>query len=158
MIAQDSIPIAIAFMVAYVGWLQLRTARAKFRLDLFDKRIDCFNATRGVFAAAHFQDGIQSEYSAFLTVLPKSEFLFDKDVSGYLKIVNAKVQQLRMTGVKLRANTERSQICNSSLGRAEHDAVARQLIVEQAEIVSWMGEQDDRCRAVFKPYMAFGKW
>jgi len=36
-------PLAIAAMVAFVAYQQWRTARAKLRLDLFDRRYDLYN-------------------------------------------------------------------------------------------------------------------
>jgi len=155
-ILQGCIPVVIAGMVAWVGWRQLKTARAKFNLDLFQHRMECFNATWNVLSEAHHFEEPTKCLEAFLDMIPKGEFLFGADVARYMNLIRENIQRSRTIGALMRAN---SKMIESTEAYGARDALGKSTVAlmnEQQEIVKWMLDQALPCKAVFASYMSFG--
>src|ERR1022692_3357511 len=97
-ISTGLIPLAVTIFVAYLGARQYWAARAKFNLDLFDKRFECFKATWAVFSEAHQHEEVPPQVAAFREIIPKVQFLFGKDVLAYVDLVDDKIKKMQANG------------------------------------------------------------
>jgi hypothetical protein len=75
----------IAAFVAYIGWLQWRTAEEKVRLDLFDRRFALYDELRAI-VDQYGSGGVnQTEYLKFKAVSSRARFLFGPEVTSFLE-------------------------------------------------------------------------
>ena len=83
----------LSVAIVIIAWLQLRVARNKLRLDLFDRRYKVYEATR-----AFLRDSVQTsaQLQHFLSVFndetSNAEFLFRTDVVNYLAQIRNEAQ------------------------------------------------------------------
>ena len=132
--------IFIALLVAAVGWYfahqQTKIAKAKLRLDLFDKRFAVFNATRSLMGAATAHGNVTNEEElAFLVGTIDTEILFDDELAAYITEIRRHVGVLQA-----------------------HNAMAKGPEVGKAEIgrlkeVQWFSAQIDALSEKFKPFL-----
>ncbi len=77
--------VTIAAIVAFIAWLQWRTAREKVVLDLFDKRFAMYDEMRAV-VTRYTQHGIDDAgYNQFLRASSRAQFLFGPEVKVFLE-------------------------------------------------------------------------
>ena len=80
----------IACGVAYVAYQQYLLGRAKFKLDLFEKRFAVFDATRKLLGAmASDGPGELEKVHEFRVAVTDAQFLFCSDVTDYLNEIDS---------------------------------------------------------------------
>ena len=132
----------IALGVAGITLNQYRVAKAKLKLDLFDRRYAVFRkvwetlsaiTTKG---ASALEDGL---YTPFNNILPDTEFLFGKDMYDYVAELASKWSQLK------------------ALEKAEGHPTSRP--PEREAIENWFHAQaSSGAKAKFSRYLDFEKW
>jgi hypothetical protein len=87
---------ALSLAVGFVTWAQLRVARNKLRLDLFDRRWRVFEATsKFVNAISNDPRNVGSYLNDFKSGTSNAEFLFDSDVVDYIKLVRERAVDMQ---------------------------------------------------------------
>ncbi len=82
---QAAVTAIVAVAALVIAWRQYQTARAKLRLDLYDKRYQVY------LALVEFIDDLQgrvipdAEYTAHVRKLEQMQFLFDKPVDQWVR-------------------------------------------------------------------------
>jgi hypothetical protein len=81
-------------VAAWIAFNQWKTANNKLKFDLFDKRMEIYNRTREFLAKTVREgNGDFSDSLHFLHSVDSAKFLFDKEISEYMrKIYNQSVQ------------------------------------------------------------------
>jgi hypothetical protein len=132
----------VGLIVGYIAWQQWQVAKAKLRLDLFDRRYKVFDATRKFLVVivknARFDD---SQLLDFCAGTSDTEFLFGRDVVDYLT-------QIRTRALDARAHHEELQA--TPVG----DERSRRVHAKQDQIL-WLGEQLGTMTKTFSPYLGF---
>lgn len=92
----STIALAALLITAYFAWKQWSTARDKLRLDLFDKRYAYFVVFREfMISVIQHGDATNDDLQKFWQGMIGAEFVFDKDVAGYIESVRKRAQTLR---------------------------------------------------------------
>ncbi len=139
--------IATVFLGIVASWIavqQLRLARHRFRLDLFDRRYKIFDATRSflsvILREATFKDSNLFEFYAGTS---DTEFFFGPEIVAYLFDIRKRALDMRLSQKKyerLPVGEERSRLVD-----AEHQEAA------------WLNDQIVAITVVFRPYLSFSK-
>ncbi len=133
-----------ASTVAWIAYQQHETARAKLRLDLFDRRMKVYEAViallRHVFQNA---DAKLEEIYRFTQDTSNAPFLFGPEIETYLEL-------LRKNAVRVR--TLRSRLSESGLGVGEE---RNKVVEEDSKLLIWFGDQFDVAQKTFTPYLDF---
>ena len=135
----------VACGLAYIAYQQFQLARAKFKLDLFEKRIAVFNATRRL-VGAMVSDGpgeLEKVYE-FRVAVADAPFLFDVDVTGYLDEIDNRAVDLGAL-VKRMKQPPAGVDMNS-------------LIDKEAAAQTWFKNQLLEMKAKFMPYLGLHTW
>ena len=137
--------IFIGLFVAWVAFQQYRLGRAKFKLDLFDKRYAIYKATQ------RFLSHILKEARMDLKKLwefrgdtQNAVFLFDNDIPKYLDEIDKKALKLWETKEEYKEmpkGDERSKLCR------DESQLCHELIKKLPEL-----------KVVFGKYLKFRKW
>lgn len=81
----------IAIITTYIAIQQYKNNRAKLRHELYEKRLVIYKGVIRLIRTARFAERIQPEDTmAFATVKSESRFLFGKDVTDYISILDDK--------------------------------------------------------------------
>ncbi len=143
-ILQACIPVVIAAMVAWVGWRQLVTAKAKLNLDLFEKRMDVFEIVLGALTHGAAQRAVpEPELREMLEAAPSARFLYGESVDAYIQEIAQKNFELN------RLLVERHKAGNI-MNSPEHQAVMT--------CQMWFAAQRVECVKLFEPFLSFEKW
>jgi len=120
--------LVIGIVAAYIAFRQYRVARAKLKLDLFEKRFIIFHQTWVILFETVRSGTREKNYglgTPFNNFLPEAAFLFGKDVENYLNNATKKWTELHAleaesngVGVDRVANTAKA---------SEHDEVEREV-------------------------------
>jgi hypothetical protein len=82
-ITASILTVTIAAIVAFIAWLQWRTADEKVVLDLFDKRFAVYEELRnGIYPA---RSGDQNAVLGFKVATLRAQFLFGAEVTTFLE-------------------------------------------------------------------------
>jgi hypothetical protein len=137
--------IATLSVTGYIAWQQMRTAKNKFRLDLFDRRFPVFEAAmKFVSIAAQKGDVSEEARQEFLIATRGVEFLFDRKIQDYCdKLINEAVNLHH--GFKLK-DLPRS-------GAPEQDAKHIKRIETWSERAQWFNEQVEEVPKRFGPFL-----
>lgn len=77
-------PLIVSVGVGYVAWQQWQTARHKLKLDLFDRRLRVYQATKDLVNTMMLHGRISDEeLGRFYADIRGAEFLFDSDLRSY---------------------------------------------------------------------------
>lgn len=114
--ALSFITLLLAAIVAWIGYQQYILARARFKLDLFDKRFAVYKATQKflsiILGAARFE---MEEFWEFRRDTQDAPFLFRNDIVEFLDAIDKTALNLR-TAAKcyehLPAGDERTRLVN----------------------------------------------
>ena len=152
----------IALIVAGVGsgiaYRQYRVARAKFNLDLFDKRMECFKVTWNVLSMGPYTVETMHELTDFYAVRAKAAFLFGSDITEYLDDIERKICKARGNSVMMKANQQSINIAPTPEARHALGQLTVGLFKEEQEIIRGLISDGDNCKAIFSRYMSFGEW
>jgi len=143
------IALVVGIAGAYIALRQYKTARAKLKLDLFDRRYEIFMATW-----AHLSSIVQNgpepkggESSAFEILkkfrnnIPQASFLFGNDIEIYLDEIHEK--QMEAWELRMKYDT-------SSLTQRE--------IVRKTELTNWFLDESRDAKERFRPYLDLRSW
>lgn len=139
------VALVIGLLAALIAWNSYRVARAKFRLDLFDKRYEVFDHL-WVFLSTH-QDGASVDSPSFANMsnaIPKAHFLFGGEIGRLFQHFQDLQQDLDH---------------NLRLLKTENNEEKRKPL--QDAIVKQHKEKEDALnslRDTFRPYLGFKKW
>jgi hypothetical protein len=135
----------VACGLAFIAYQQFQIARAKLKIDLFEKRIAVFNATRQMLGAM-VSDGpgeLEKVYE-FRAAVAAAPFLFDDDVIAYLEEIDSRA-------VDLRAIVKRIEKPSTN---GDRDS----LIDKEAAVQIWFKNQLLEITAKFMPYLGLHTW
>jgi hypothetical protein len=143
-ILQGCVPVAIAAMVAWVGWRQLATARAKLKLDLFEKRLAIFDITwEALSKASRSEITHPNELIPLHNKVPEAAFLFGTGIGGYLETIKSRIAE--------------QQVCLLQLH--ERGPYATQELTDKIKALqAWFHEECLGVKAKFAPYLNFDSW
>lgn len=137
--------IATAFLGLVASWIavqQLRLARHRFRLDLFDRRYKVYDATRTFLSTilrnATFTD---VELFQFYSGTSDSDFLFGPELVDYLA-------QIRRRAVDMRLHQKKYEHLPIGYERSQH------VDAEHMELL-WLNDQILAMTKIFIPYIGF---
>jgi hypothetical protein len=132
----------IALAVAWIALNQYRVAKAKLKLDLFDRRYAVFRKVWETLTpiamngASTLEDGL---YTPFNNILPDTEFLFGKDMYDYVAELASKWSLLM------------------ALEKMEDRPTSRPADIKNLK--EWFHEQaSSGAKAKFTKYLDFEKW
>jgi hypothetical protein len=126
--------------VAWIAFVQTRTARAKFNLDLYDKRYAIFEVARKYLQRLLNEGIFEEDLRSYDIGVAGAIFLFDNDVNIYL-------DALRRRSMNLTALTH--QMVSLDADSSERDELSNQVDVWLAD---FKGEHSRLIKA-FMPYL-----
>ena len=139
------VTVLIAAFASYIAYRQWVLGREKFKLDLFEKRFAVFAATRKflthVLTAANVSIEQLFEYRAGIA---EGTFLFDDDITDYLKSIDEKA---------LRLHTTMEVMASLPVGDDRARASA-----EASDLIRWLTDQLPELKIRFAPYLKFRTW
>jgi hypothetical protein len=130
---------AIALLAAVIGVLQWRTAHQRAVLDLFDRRMQNYDALNAAIAEI-MREGTASFESvvAFSRAADRARFLFGKDVSPYLQQTRDLIVNLRKAELAARSEDDEKRAKGADL---------------EAECLTTITEFYEEFFAMVRPYM-----
>ncbi|MDA8119039.1 MAG: hypothetical protein M0Z85_03105 [Gammaproteobacteria bacterium] len=139
------LPVFIIGLIAtYIAWRQHETAKAKLKMDLFDKRYAIFERTWRFLSDIARTEEPKGLLSDFSNLIPQAGFLFGPAVSEYLEEVSSRNTKLWSIDDRARKNGN----------VVEPDDVDARL-----ELMEWFAVQAVRgAKSVFEPFLNFEKW
>ncbi len=139
------VTILIGAFATYVAYRQYRTARAKFKLDLFEKRFQVFASARRfltkILQKANTDLDALFEFRAGVA---EASFVFSTDMTTYLDEIDRRA---------LRLHTLHEQMNPLPAGE-ERTALAGTISQE----LQWLTGQLPELKKRFSPYMEFSRW
>ena len=144
--------IVVAGIAAYVAWKQWKLAaevyevnRAKFRLDLFDKRWTLYDALWEFLSTPSEHPDANALRVAVRNLLPQFYFLFGTEIGDFAK------QSLEQSTVRRQLEAELDRM----------DALHPDWFAKTAELVTvsqWFAANSAGLRPRFSRYMDFSTW
>jgi hypothetical protein len=138
--------LVIGLIAAMIAYNQYRVARAKLKLDLFDRRYAIFLEIWRILSEVVSQ-GVQRTgglSTPFNNFIPQSAFLFGPDIEAYL---NKAVSQWALLWA-IQARTQG----NGNIVQAAD-------IAKQAELMRWFFEEASHgAKRIFGEYLEFKHW
>lgn len=133
----------IAIIAAWIAYSQWKTARRKLKLDLFEKRLEVYDAARTAIGQIIVHGKVSAEVeSAYLMGIAGAKWLFDKKMVEYLN------QELWMIISKLHA-VQAEQI---GAPQEERRAAVQKQFAVLEEINTQLQSIDSR----FYPFLSLG--
>lgn len=145
------INVPIAALLAFVAWQNYKISHASFyiqkdklRLELFEKRLQIFEACQKLFSSVTIEGRATSAMlSPFLRDSANAEFLFGKEIAEYVDEVHEKILRLfqvnkRLDDESLPVGEKRTELAN-----------------EAEKLQMWFDEQFERSRKIFRKYLHF---
>jgi len=140
-----TIQLIIATYVAYVGVQQYQLAKAKFKMDMFQKRFDIFKAVEVYIGETiNNKKGTWETLTKFNDSTETASFIFDDDVMKLINDLDNKGRNLIVLQEQfepLPVGPERSELF------AKKDKIMMQLWDIKPKLKDW-----------FNPYLKFSKW
>jgi hypothetical protein len=134
----------IAGIVAYIAYRQHRTEKSRLKLDLYDRRLQTFQA--GMEFIAHVVQNVDADDQALAAVNRarlEGLFLFPEGVVEYFSTLHDK-------GVDLRCINKALDGGNLPVGQER-----AQKTHEQGELVKWFARQFKELQGKLRPHMGF---
>jgi len=133
----------VGAVLAVIAFLQFKVAHDKLRLELFDKRYKVYDATRRFLSVilrdATFKD---SDLFEFYAGTSDAGFLFDTEVSEYLKQIRERALDMRL---------------KHTLYQSKHGEERTRMIDIEHEHLIWLTDQLTAMAKVFAPYLSYAK-
>lgn len=137
----------IAMIAVYFAYQQHRTARDKLRLDLYSKRFAVYHGLRDLIAIVVRDASVElSDINSFSATTLEATFLFEDEISEYLRAVRSCAIDLRSLRDKLDGPG------SFPVGR-ERSAAAE----AEGQLLRWFTEQGEAARNLFSKYLRFGE-
>jgi hypothetical protein len=138
----------VAFVIggiaAYIAWRQHETAKAKLKLDLFDKRFAVFEQTWKFLSETIQSASELTLNSDFTNVIPQASFLFGPDVETYLRDISSKRTDLWVIYAKMKSSG---------------DVMVPEDISRHTELMAWFHDEASKgAKQVFTPWLNFHDW
>ncbi len=138
------VTLGIGLLATYVAWHQYEVAKAKLKLDLFERRLAIYNSTYNFLLKILDTNLSISDLNTFSMEVDKASFLFGDDVRFYLDRVSKKASQLQAIHIRSRAN---------------NNLILHNDILPNTELSNWAIEQRlGGARTVFEKYLSFQAW
>jgi hypothetical protein len=155
-------PLVIGLALAYVAFRQWRTAKAKVRLDLFDRRFSVYMGARNLLNDLIGTNGFKPEVlEAHRSKLAESRFLFSSDVWKFTDELWNKAYKLQR--IKNDMVVQGKVISESQVGQGTApgsidaaEGKIRTLGAEETELHEWFRQENNRLVDRFKDYLDFG--
>ena len=133
----------IARAQALIAAQQERHAAVRLQHDLFERRIEVFNAIRDVFAEVAQRNNVSDEaWFTFMRGVETTDFLFDQEISGYVADLRNRVARLRHAAARL---------ADTNLPVGPERSEFAQIRSDQS---IWLTNQSDFIVSKFKPALA----
>ncbi len=132
----------VAILGIAIGVRQWRTAQNKLKLDLFENRLEIFEATQTAIASVHTKGGpSHSAVLSFAAATASARWLFNKQIADYLhQELGKRLDELRILGEEL-----------DELGP---DDDRRGLVDQRAEQRKWITKQFPIIEEMFSPFLS----
>jgi hypothetical protein len=149
------VTLIIGTIAGLITFRQYQVARAKLKLDLFEKRITVFNKTwQDVVDTVMTRDIIGTNYTEeddfptpFSNYRPEAAFLFGKDIDAYMNELSSNWSELH--------NLEHPTV---DADQERPDADGKRL-EKLGVLMDWFVDQaSTRTKAKFSPYLDFANW
>lgn len=138
------VALVVGAIAAGIAFRQWQVARAKFKLDLFDKRYEIFHTVWGELSIMVQSGPIQPASSQLTNLIPLSQFLFGDDIRDYLHEIAKHAAELWAIKVSISANA---------------DIMPPDLAARHAELIDWFYKHaSTECKLQFAPYLDFSNW
>ncbi|MEX8519503.1 MAG: hypothetical protein AB3X44_13415 [Leptothrix sp. (in: b-proteobacteria)] len=138
------VALMVGLVATYIAWKQYATARAKVKLDLFQRRYEIFERTW-----RHLSEAIQTSpgptpFSDFDNFIPQAGFLFGAEVEAYLRNISSKRIELWAIHSKTKSSC---------------DVMAAEDVERHTELMKWFyAEASEGIRRVFAPWLDLKDW
>ena len=142
LVALPYLTLLVAATVAWIGYHQYALAKARFKLDLFEKRFAIYKATEKFLSSSASPS--RDDLAEFRRDTRDALFLFSDDIVKYLEEIG-KAGNYIVTAEAL--------LESSPIGDARTDAVNK-----QAAEIRKLVDKFDELTAVFTPYLRFDRW
>jgi hypothetical protein len=144
--------IVIPVIGAWLAWQQVQIARVKLQHDLYDRRYRVFDAARRLLAEIGVHRSPSEEaVRAFVLGTSDAPFLFDDDLTSYLKDIQRRALEMKSQYQMLHATDSNSMpIIQVGEQRANASNAAN-------EHWLWLVEQLDGTVDKFKPFLKLDK-
>ncbi|RKY04476.1 MAG: hypothetical protein DRP56_09995 [Planctomycetota bacterium] len=137
--------VVLGLFVAWVAFQQYKLSRAKFKLDLFEKRYVVYKATQKLLTHVLQKGDVDlDELFEFRGKTQDAIFLFDKKIPEYLNDIDGKV---------LKLNTLRDQL----EGIPKSD-IRSELCGNMKQLLLSITKELPKLKVVFGKYMNFKEW
>lgn len=137
---------ALALMAGFIAWQQMQTAKAKLKLDLFERRLAVYEGVREYLAVIMRSGATTQEAEmAYLESVQGAKWLFGDKLIGYLN------------------ETLWQNVCRLGCLQSELDGMPAgdersQKIQAKADLKMWFLAQHKELDGWFLPYLEFRKW
>jgi hypothetical protein len=140
---------ALAAIVAFISFRQWAVARAKLRLDLYDRRYKVYEAVKDLHTAFLESEGLTNACVVnFLNRTSDVDFLFDDDVVHYIDKTRRHAQQYLFCVSRM------SQLHND--GRRDSDEFHK-VSGEFQQHLKWLSDEVGNAKKPFFAYLSFKK-
>ena len=134
------VAVVAAFIAGYIAWRQWRTAHERLRLEMFDRRVAVYDATKLLLTKATIHGQVlPDDFQLFYSGIRSAEFLFDGAMRDLI---------MRIANMCVTANIARSQMARSP----EHPRFD-QLIEKEEQVLAFLRNQDQQLERIFAPYV-----
>jgi hypothetical protein len=133
-----------ALLVIIVAIRQYKLSKDRFKFDLFEKRYAIYKAVQTFLIKIRDQKVGMYEIDEFKYKTQDSAFLFENDITVYVKELASKAMDLWEKQESLKGipkGEKRSTICE-----------------EITNLSDWFNKQLPELKKKFEPYLAFNKW
>jgi hypothetical protein len=138
------VAIIAGFIAGYIALRQWRTAHDKLRLDMFDRRIAVYDATKALTNMASLHGQVTMEdLGRFYETIRGSEFLFFGETRKFVTNIGITAFKARMA----RASLQKS---------ANHPREDR-LLAEEQEMLDQLRAADEKLEKLFARYLDLSK-
>lgn len=141
------VTLVIGLIAAGISWRQYRTATAKLKLDLFERRFKIFHGVWVIFSGVVINGAgrrNQGFATPFNNILPETRFLFGEKIERYLNDAATKWIELQAAESQIdpmRANDQ------------------QEWIERRTELILWFEDQaQNGIRQQFGQYLNFEEW
>jgi len=136
------VTLVVGLIAIGISYKQYKTAKAKLKLDLFEKRYSVFESAWRFLSESTNVNNTAPFAPDFTNMTPQAGFLFGPEVEKYLKDIWEKRAQLKAIFVE---QSSRS-LTNEEISRKN-------------ELLNWFFEQaSGEAKRVFSPWLEFSEW
>lgn len=139
------VTLTVGIVGGFIAYRQAAVAKAKLKLDLFEKRYPIFQQTWEIMSEVVMKGTREKNYGLshpFANFMPQARFLYGKEVEAYLSDAVSKWLER-----------------NAYEAERDDPAAAAQHAARVRELKNWFHAQASTgLRVLFDPYLDFEKW